>query len=329
MSVICSVKCRWIKLFLLIALSFTLATACYQNNPQKTNASSQNTDSTKECQMVQHELGETCVPTNPQRTVILDEFYLIDTLSSLGIKPVGYTPCRVCISSDTLNKFVADALDLGDMDAPSLEKIASLKPDLILGLAWQKQFYRQLSEIAPTVMVEDPDLSGFKKTLRYLAVILNKKDIVRNILDKYDLKVKKFRKQFEEKLKTKTVSVIGVDATSFYASKLGSTIYSQVMLDMDIQFSPAHNTIKTNGFHPLSIEILPDWDADFLFVIRNYKRHAEDLNSLMQQPIWSKLSAVKNGKVHSIILDVWGPITANQFIDDLYKYFADELKPNS
>ena len=316
---------HWIKPFLLMALSFTLVTACYQPKPQTPSSQPVNSDSTEACKVVQHALGETCIPVNPQRIVILDEFYLLDTLSALDVKLAGYTPCQVCIPSEVLSEFVADVPKLGDMGAPSLETIVSLKPDLILGLEWQKQFYPRLSEIAPTVMIEDPDLNGFIQTLKYFAEILDKNELVDEIMADYDRKVSAFRQQFGEKLQDKTVSVIGVHETSFYIEKLGSRIYNQVMNDAGIQFSPAYDTIKTNGYHPLNIEALPKWDADFLFVIRNYERHAEDFKLLTQKPIWSTLDVVKNKQVHPIVLDVWGPITVDQFIDDLYEYFSNNL----
>lgn len=316
---------HWIKPLLLVALSFTLVTACYQPSSQTPSSLSKNSDGTETCKVVQHALGETCIPANPQRIVILDEFYLLDALSALDVKLVGYTPCQACIPSEILSEFVANIPKLGNVTAPSLETIVSLKPDLILGLPWQEQFYPRLSEIAPTVIVEDPDLNGFIPTLRYLAEILDKNKLVDDIVADYDRKVSAFRQQFGEKLQDKTVSVIGVDQTSFYIEKLGTRIYNQVMDDAGVQFSPAHATIKTIGYHPINIEALPQWDADFLFVIRNYKRHAEDFKLLTQKPIWSTLNVVKNKQVHPMVLDVWGPITVNQFIDDLYEYFSNNL----
>jgi len=312
--------------FLLMALSFLLVTGCYQSAIQKSAILAGDLEGSAQCRVVQHALGETCIPIHPQRIVVLDEFYLLDNLSALGVKPVGYASCPLCVSSETLSKFIADVPDVGTLLEPSLEKILNLKPDLILGLVdWQEQSYPLLSKIAPTVMIEDPETNGFKKCLEYLAEILDRSNQVEGILAKYDKQIQKSRQQLGEKLQTKTVSVIGISGDSFYANKLESRIYGQVMLDAGIQFSPAHESIKTNGYHSISIETLPDWDADFLFVLRNYKRQVEDLASMMKHPLWSTLSAVQNGNVHSIGLDVWGPITAIQFVDDLYNYFAEEL----
>jgi iron complex transport system substrate-binding protein len=309
-----------------MAFSFIVITACYQPVIQKPDTLTGNLEGSAKCRMVQHKLGETCIPIHPQRIVVLDEYYLLDSISALGIKPVGYAPCSICIPSITLSKLVADIPDVGDIAAPSLEKILSLKPDLILGLDWQKQFYPLLSKIAPTVMIDDSEKIGFKKNLEYLSEILDKSDQFEIIWIEYNGRIQKFRQQLGEKLQTKTVSVIGIHGASlFYAKKPEFTIFGQVMLDAGIQFSPAHESIKTNGYHSISIETLPDWDADFLFVLRNYKIHAEYLASMMKYPIWSTLSAVQNGKVHPIVLDVWGPLTAIQFVDDLYEYFINAL----
>ncbi|MEM8674917.1 MAG: iron-siderophore ABC transporter substrate-binding protein [Cyanobacteria bacterium P01_G01_bin.67] len=308
-----------------MALSFILITACYQPGSQKQQTSTGNLESPADCKVVRHKLGESCIPTHPKRVVILDEFYILDAISALGIKPMGYAACFICVSSNTLSKFVSDIPDVGDMDSPSLEKILNLKPDLILGLEWQEKSYPLLSKIAPTVMIEEPEISGFKNTLKYIAEILDRSDLVEGILAKYESKVQDFQQQLGEKLQNKTVSVLGVDGASLYVNKLENNIYGQVMLDLGIQFAPAHQSIKNNGYIPVSIETLPDWDSDFLFILQNYERHAEDFEAILQQPIWSTLEVVQNKRVHPIILDVWGSITATQFIDDLYQYFISVL----
>ncbi len=322
MSAIANAMYRLIKPFLLMALSFLLITACYQPIIQKPDISTENLEGSAKCRVVQHKLGETCIPIHPQRIVVLDEYYLLDNISALGIKPVGFAPCVLCIHSDTLSKFVVGIPDVGDIGTPSLEKILILKPDLILGLEWQANFYPLLSKIAPTVMIENPETSGFKKVLKYLAGILDRSDRVEVILAEYNRRIQNFRQQLGEKLKTKTVSILSIGGSSFYVERPKFTIYSQIMSDAGIQFIPAYNNIKNNRIM-LNIETLPDWDADFLFVLQNYKKHSENFRLISKQPIWSTLKAVQNNQVHIMTLDVWGPITATRFIDDLYGYFIN------
>lgn len=42
------------------------------------------------CRMVQHAMGETCVPHNPKRLITISEWTLANALT-LGIKPIGST----------------------------------------------------------------------------------------------------------------------------------------------------------------------------------------------------------------------------------------------
>ncbi|QYO64664.1 ABC transporter substrate-binding protein [Leptolyngbya sp. 7M] len=111
-----------------------------------------------ECRVVQHELGETCVPLNLQRIIALDPNVTLDPLIALGIKPIGYgsynfgekeSPFGVSLDD------VAGATMVGYPDQASLEKILLLKPDLILTSHYKPQpsQYELLSAIAPTVQV--------------------------------------------------------------------------------------------------------------------------------------------------------------------------------
>lgn len=266
------------------------------------------------------------IPLHPQRIVVLGGNAFLDSLLALGIKPVGFAFCSTCIRSDTLSEFIVDIPVVGDISQPSLEKILSLKPDLILGHKWQKNFYPLLSAIAPTVLIgSDSDSTDFKKELKYLAEILNRSDLVETILAEYNERIKKFRQHLGEKLRTKTVSVVHLYGSRVSVYGPDIVVYGQIMKDAGLQFIPAYKNLK-NGYLDINIETLPDWDADFLFVVVVYERDSENLKSLsfLKQPIWSTLKAVQNKQVYAVSwASVQGPITANQFIDDLYGYFKN------
>lgn len=278
-----------------------------------------------ETKVVSHALGQVEIPLHPQRIVVLDGSFFLDPLLALAIKPVGIATCSYCIGSDILSELIADTPVVGHWEQPSLEKILSLKPDLIIGHIWQKKFYPLLSTIAPTVMIDTDSEVDFKKNLNHLAEILDRSDRVEGILTEYNNRIQKFRQQLGEKLKTKTVSIIHLSSSNIAVYGSDIVPYSQVMNDVGIQFIPAYKKLK--GYLGISIETLPDWDADILFVIILHERDSENLKSLsfLEQPIWSTLKAVQNNQVYAVswASTVVGPITANQFIDDLYKYFAN------
>ncbi|MBF2050109.1 MAG: iron-siderophore ABC transporter substrate-binding protein [Elainella sp. C42_A2020_010] len=300
--------------------------------PAKINSTIVQTDQSSLAQksaatkIVSHTLGQVEIPVHPQRIVVLDGSFFLDPLLALAIKPVGAATCPYCIKSDTLNQFDADIPLVGHWEQPSLEKILSLKPDLIVGHIWQKQYYALLSAIAPTVMIDTDSEVDFKKNLKYLAAILDRSDRAEEILAEYNQRIQKFRQQLGEKLKTKTVSVLHLYGSGPTVHVYGSDFapYGQVMIDAGIPLIPAYKKLK--GYLEVSLEALPDWDADILFIDVLRKTDSEKLKSLsfLKQPIWSTLKAVQNDRVYAVswASTVVGPITANQLIDDLYRYFA-------
>jgi len=276
---------------------------------------------------INHALGQVEIPLNPQRIVVLDpnSEFLLDALVSLGVKPVGLTRCSNCINSDPFSEFLGELPTVGNHEQPSLEKILSLKPDLILGYKWQKSFYPLLSQIAPTVLVETvySGINDFERNFKYLAEILDRSDRAAMILATYNEKIQKFRKRFGEKLKTKTVSVLHYFDSTVHVYRPEILSYVQVMKDAGVQFTPAYENLKSD-YLGLSLETISDWDADFLFV-EVYDEEDENHKSLFKEPIWSTLKAVQNGHVYIMTVHGGGPIMASQLIDDLQKFFSDKL----
>ena len=278
---------------------------------------------------VSHTLGQTEIPLHPQRIVVLDanREFLLDGLLALGMKPVGLARCSSCIASDPFSDVLGEVPSVGTEGQPSLEKILMLKPDLILGYSWQESFYPQLAEIAPTVIVNPYDGGNdFKRNFRKLAERLGKSDQAEGVLAEYNDRIQKFQQQFGEKLKSKTVSLIWFFESSFHVYGPEHLFMGWVMSEAGIQFIPAYKELGRDVRFNMSIESLPDWDADFLFVALYYEGSFEELESVFKQPLWSTLRAVRNDQVYIMTESPsGGPIGANQFIDDLSDYFSTKL----
>lgn len=108
---------------------------------------------------VRHMFGETTVPARPQRIVALGSSD-VEVVYALGIRPVGVAtfPTFAAADADGVLPWVREYVDgapvtLLPNGAADLEKIAALRPDLILLTygALDDATYRQLSLIAPTV----------------------------------------------------------------------------------------------------------------------------------------------------------------------------------
>ena len=118
------------------------------------NAESNNTSQTFKEKTIVHDFGTTKLKKVPKRIVILDNLYG-EILNPLDITPVGATTGQADSQefSTLFKKQYKDAkvVSVGLQGNPDLDKIAELKPDLILMTGEQEDLYDELSEIAPTV----------------------------------------------------------------------------------------------------------------------------------------------------------------------------------
>jgi iron complex transport system substrate-binding protein len=110
---------------------------------------------------IEHEYGETVIPSEPQRIVVVG-LTEQDILLELGVTPIATTewygeqPYAVWPwATDLLGD--AEPTVLSTTDGFEYEKIASLKPDLIIGTnaGMTEDNYEKLAEIAPTVTNEE------------------------------------------------------------------------------------------------------------------------------------------------------------------------------
>jgi len=99
------------------------------------------------------------IPSRPQRIVVL-EFLFAEALLSLDITPAGmvdtaYYPSWIGYGVDRMQSVP----DVGTRQEPSLEAIAALKPDLIIGVGFRHApIFNALQSIAPTVLFQfSPD----------------------------------------------------------------------------------------------------------------------------------------------------------------------------
>jgi len=80
-----------------------------------------------------------------------------------------------------------------------------------------------------------------------------------------------------------------------------------------------------NGAFEVSLEILPELDADYIFLINDDNLGDEFLNELKESTIWQSTDAFKNNQVFETSEDYWlnGGIHAQgKVIDDVLEFLA-------
>ncbi|MEU7979136.1 iron-siderophore ABC transporter substrate-binding protein [Micromonospora sp. NPDC049081] len=103
---------------------------------------------------VEHARGKTAVPNKPTRVVVLEPVQL-DTAIALQLTPVG---AAVLNEAAGVPKYLGDKAagitTVGTVQEPNVQKIAALKPDLIIGTeSRHSALYQQLTDVAPTVFM--------------------------------------------------------------------------------------------------------------------------------------------------------------------------------
>lgn len=278
-------------------------------------------------------MGETCVPVNPQRIVALDGVTMEDTIA-LGTKPLG-GPINDALPVIPTKGIV----DLGTSDGINLEKVLALKPDLIIGITFNNdQIYAQLSQIAPTVLVEFNHSGEWKDIFAFVGKVLGKSEQVKQVMADYSQKMEDFQQKINSSGKDKTqVSVVRLypEMITLY-TKPGfiGTVLEDAGLSrppsQDLDFEATKRFSGSLGStiqYTVSREVFDKADADAVFVIvGSWDSKIKDvLSSLKGDPLWSTLKAVRQNKVYEVG-DHWvgsGAIAANAVIDDLFKYLVN------
>ncbi len=182
----------------LAAVTALAATACSAGADGDAAANA----SEKSTRVVEHARGISEVPLSPQRVVVLEPVHL-DTSVALGTIPVGTTVLSEAAGVPPYLGAEAAAVDtVGTVPTPNVEKIAALRPDLIIGTETRhSELYEQFAAIAPTVYMAS-QADPWQDNVRLVAAALNKADEADVLLDDYRERCQEISAEFGTKGKT-------------------------------------------------------------------------------------------------------------------------------
>jgi len=320
--------CQVIKWCLLSVLTLVLVVACSGKSPDDITAQD-SISPPSATRLVKHALGETLVPANPHRLVTLNPLFLGNALA-LGVKPIGSTTIWQNELSDFepyLQRLPGELIHLGSEVQGSLEKILSVKPDLLVCTEYYDFIYDQLSQIAPTVVLRwDGTAQSWKKTFLAFGEAIGKSQEAEEALNRYYQRAGEFKQKMKGKAAQTQVSVISVDRASgggLIYDELGKISYLGDILE-DAGLSPLRS--QRGGY--LSLESLSSVDGDVIFIRADGDddRQREKLKQLQSHSLWSRLDAVQQGRVYKVGRHWFRSsiIDANMILDDLFRYLLEE-----
>ncbi|WP_405141083.1 iron-siderophore ABC transporter substrate-binding protein [Sphaerisporangium sp. NBC_01403] len=281
--------------------------------------------------VVEHAMGKTTVPAQPKRVVALDQSF-VDAVLALDTEVVGFTTYRALTEKlpDYLGASAAqygkDAQVVGTLEAPSLEKIIALKPDLIVSAKVRHEaLYDKLSQIAPTVFSETTG-ALWKENLRLMGRALGKDDLAEQKITAYEQRAAKIGEAVKAgnggTMPTVTIArFAGEPTVRLYVENSYSGI---VLKDAGFPRPEGQPTTTDTIAVNISEERIADLDADQIFVA-TYPDDKGDARKIQAKfeanPLWSRLK----GERHEVDDVTWmtacGIQGAHVILDDLAAAF--------
>ncbi|WP_108670623.1 ABC transporter substrate-binding protein [Peribacillus acanthi] len=316
------------KNFMLLALTlvFALFLAACGKEVEKEEVKSEDKPKEEEVNYtVDHAMGSTTITKEPKKVVILTNEGT-EALLALGVKPVGAVKSWI---GDPWYAHIANDMEgvevVGTESEVTLEAIAALQPDLIIGNKMrQEKLYDQLNEIAPTIFAET--LRGnWKENFELYAKALNKEEEGQQIIADYDNRISTMKEELGDKL-TQKVSIVRFMAGDVRIYHKDS--FSGVILDQ-LGFARAEGQDAPDFAEKnVTKERIPAMDGDILFYF-TYEEGDGKASAIekewLEDPLFKNLSVAKAGNVHKVEDVIWntagGVIAANKMLDDIETYF--------
>ena len=260
------------------------------------NAESNKTSQTFKEKTIVHDFGTTELKKAPKRIVILDNLYG-EILDPLDITPVGAITGQADSQefSTLFKKQYKDAkvVSVGWQGNPDLDKIAELKPDLILMTGEQEDLYDELSEIAPTVgyQINTDENWDYHETSLKVAEIFDKRDEMKKDLDRLDAREAVFAENVKAKFGNQKLMYLRVTDNDirYYAYGHFGYLYDTYHFNRAETFNP------DDMLQVIDPDKLKDINPDLLIVQADSQELLD--NKLKNTPVWTSLKAVQNNKV--------------------------------
>ena len=244
--------------------------------------------------------GEFTLDKTPSRVVAL-EYSFVDALAQVGVSPVGVADDnKVDRILPQVREKIAAWQSVGTRSQPSLEVIASLKPDLIIAdPSRHTAVFEELKKIAPTVMFDSRhesyqenletaqkigDLVG--KSGEMKAKINEHNDYIANIAKNLGVQGKKasFGTSREDKFNIQ-------NDNGYVGSFLTTLGFAPTKLNSD------------QAFVEINLEQLVMEKPEYLFIA--HYRDESIARKWEAEPLWKAIPAVKANHVYSVDADMW------------------------
>lgn len=276
------------KLMLVLAAMFVLVLAACGS----TDSKEESKDKKEEAKTMTYKAvnGDIEVPTNPQRVVVLAAF--TGSLIELGVPVVGADQWSM---DDPL--FKDDLKDVEVVSDADVEKIAALKPDLIIGYD-TIQNKEKIEKIAPTVLFTYNKFDYLQQNVE-IGKVVNKEKEAQAWSEDFLARAKASGEEIKAKIgEDATVSVIESYGKDIYVYGnnwgRGTEILYQAM-ELKMPEAVEKDALKV-GYYAISNEVLKDYSGDYVIL----SVFGGEDPAFTKTNYYKEIPAVKNEQVYKV-----------------------------
>jgi iron complex transport system substrate-binding protein len=274
------------------------------------------------------DLERTVTVTQPKRVAaLLGSFAQIWMLSGgevIATADDAWDDLSLDLSEDTVN--------LGNTKQLSLEQLLAADPDFILASTNTRQNIEWQETLdatgIPTAYFDISDFEDYLRLLKVCTDITGKKDLYEEHGTKVSKQINDVIFQSESRLEDKeppTVLSMVASASNIFAKNSEGNVLGEMLKSLGcINIADSDSMILEN----LSIEHIIESDPDYIFFVQRgdneegMKDHVQ--RTLMEQPAWAELTAVKNGHVYFMEKNLYN-LKPNHRWGDAYQKLEDIL----
>lgn len=274
----------------------------------------------KEVITIAHNAGETEVPKNPEKVVVLD-YGSLDILDKMGVKVTG-------LAKDSLPSYLDkyksdDYVNVGGIKEFNFETINELDPDLIIIEGRQEESYEELSKIAPTIYLGSKNVDhfeGVKENVTTLGKIFDKEDVAAKELEDIEKRLNLIKEKVESENLNALVTMVSDGSMSVYG--VGSR-FNSIYGNFGFKAADENIEVSKHG-QSISYEYLAEKNPNYLFVIDKgviTGTEAQPAKDIVENEVVKTTDTYKNG--HIIYLDAQAWYVGGQGLQGTEKMISD------
>lgn len=291
-------------LMLAVVMLMAVLAACGQSNKSSTEIDNEgNTsedDTFTSSDMLVHD---------PDAKIASMSIHITNNLLALGVTPAGSV-----VGGDVKDflPHVADQLQgvaqLGVVTDPDMESLLALKPDIIyIDEVYSAADLAKFEKIAPTIGI-DSNIGTWHDHLNVIAEHMNLESEAEQFIEEYETQARRVSRLIHNEL-GEDAKVMAIRMTAKELRVMGTRRpLGPIMFD-DLNLRMADGVEKIAADQPyevISKEVLPDFNADAIFVIISKGDEAKNnFEELEKNLVWQNLDAVKNNRVYVLDGQKW------------------------